>query len=120
MSCLDVIWFIIVSCAFLFYLMMLFSITKDLFADHETSGTMKALWVILLLIFPLLTALVYLLVRGDGMARRSRVAAEHFRQQRDAFIRSVAAQDIAAAKQLLDAGTITAQEFDILKTKALS
>lgn len=39
----DVIWFIVVSFAFIFYLMMLFSIISDLFADRETGGFAKAI-----------------------------------------------------------------------------
>jgi hypothetical protein len=42
----------------------------------------------------------------------------------DAYIREAAgrspAQEIEHAKQLLDAGTISAQEFEALKAKALS
>jgi hypothetical protein len=44
MSFSDVIWFIVVSFGFIFYLMVLFSIVGDLFADHETRGAAKALW----------------------------------------------------------------------------
>lgn len=125
MSFWDVIWFIIVSFGFIFYLMMLFSIIGDLFADHETGGGAKALWVVFLLIFPLLTALVYLIVRGDGMARRSLRSAARAQQQQEAYLRSVVGQTspvehIALAKQLLDSGAITPTEFDILKVKALS
>lgn len=124
MSFWDVIWFIIVSFAFIFYLMMLFSIISDLFADRETGGVVKAIWVVLLLFIPLITALVYLIVRGDGMARRSARAATQAQERTDDYIRSVGgsspAEQIKHAKVLLDDGTLSQEEFDALKRKALA
>ena len=58
------------------------------------------------------------------MAIRAREAAGAARTETDEYIREAAgcspAQEIADAKTLLDAGTITQQEFDSLKAKALS
>jgi hypothetical protein len=120
----DIIWFIIISFAFIAYLMILFSIFADLFTDRKTSGWVKALWVIALLIFPLLSALVYLIVRGGSMAERSAERASANKEATDEYIRSVsstsAAGEITQAKMLLDSGAITQQEFDALKAKALS
>lgn len=103
---------------------MLFSIIGDLFADHETKGIVKVVWVVLLLILPLLTALVYLIVRGDGMARRRARSVQSAVDSQEAYIKSVAtsspAEQIQKAKGLLDEGTITQEEYDALKSKALS
>ena len=38
MSFWDIIWFIIVSFAFIAYLMVMFNILTDLFRDRSTSG----------------------------------------------------------------------------------
>ena len=124
MSFWDVIWFIIVSFAFIAYLMVMFNILTDLFRDHSVSGGMKAVWIICLVFLPFLTAVVYLIARGPGMAQRQGEAVAHLRSAQDAYIRDVAGQaspadQIAQAKALLDAGTITQQEFDALKAKAL-
>ena len=59
------------------------------------------------------------------MAIRAREAAGAAKTERPTkYIREAAgcspAQEIADAKTLLDAGTITQQEFDSLKAKALS
>ena len=70
MSFWDIVWFIFISFAFVAYLMVMFSILVDLFRDREESGVMKAVWVVALIVFPLLTALVYLITRGGGMAER--------------------------------------------------
>ncbi|HRI97815.1 MAG TPA: SHOCT domain-containing protein [Nocardioides sp.] len=129
MSFWDIIWFIIVSFAFIAYLLILFNIIGDLFRDHETSGWLKAVWVIFLLFFPFLTALVYLIARGKGMAERSAASMASMKAQQDEYIRSVtaasgggtsSADEIAKAQSLLDAGTITQAEFDALKAKALA
>ena len=87
---------------------------------------MKAVWIICLIFLPFLTALVYLIVRGNSMGERSMQQAAEMRQAQDAYIRDVAggsatpAEQIARAKDMLDSGAITQQEFDRLKEKALA
>ncbi|WP_156253402.1 SHOCT domain-containing protein [Pseudactinotalea terrae] len=116
-------WLVIEIFLLLTYLTVLFQIFGDLFRDRSTGGLTKALWLLLLFVAPLLGALIYLLVRGKGMAERSAAVAERTKAAADAYIREVAAspaQEIAQAKQLLDAGTITQDEFAGLKAKALA
>ncbi len=113
----EFLWSTIVIFAFIAYLIILFNILVDLFwRDSKTSGWVKAAWVIFLIVLPYLTALVYLVARGDGMARRAREASAA--AKRDSAGRSPA-QEIADAKALLDGGAITQQEFDALKAKVL-
>lgn len=120
----DFLWVILVSFAFVAYLMLLFSIITDLFRDHKTSGWVKAIWVVFLIVLPFITALVYLIVKGDDMTKRSIRAAKDMQSAQDAYIRQVAGksgpEQIADAKALLDAGTITPEEFESLKAKALA
>lgn len=126
MSFLEVLWFIIISFVFIAYLMLLFSILSDLIRDRDESGIMKAVWVVLLIVFPVLAALVYLIVRGSGMAERNARDMNTMKQAQDDYIRDVAqgsrspAEEIARAQSLLDNGTITSTEFDAIKSKALS
>ncbi|MEV6059267.1 SHOCT domain-containing protein [Nocardia asteroides] len=124
MSFWEVIWLIIVSFAFVAYLLMVFMIIGDLFRDHKTSGWVKAIWIICLIFLPFLTALVYLIARGQGMAERSQAQAKEIQQAQDSYIRDTAgtnpATQIAEAKKLLDAGSITQAEYEQLKAKALS
>ncbi|UAK37418.1 SHOCT domain-containing protein [Gordonia bronchialis] len=120
----DFIWYTIVIFAFVAYLIVLWHIIADLFRDKAASGWAKAVWVIFLIIFPYLTAIVYLLAKGKGMAERQREAYAYAKQASDEDIMSVAgstpAQQISEAKSLLDSGAITQDEFDALKAKALS
>lgn len=120
-------WLIFVSFAFIAYLFAMFTIVVDLFRDRSVSGVMKAVWLILLIAAPVLTALVYLVVRGGGMAERSAKEARELREAQDSYIREVAgsstgtspADQIAQAKQLLDSGAISQEEYAALKAKAL-
>ncbi|MFE3545525.1 SHOCT domain-containing protein [Nocardia sp. NPDC059177] len=124
MSFWDYVWLIIVSFAFVAYLLLLFMIISDLFRDKKTSGWAKAIWVVFLFIFPLLTALVYLIVRGGGIAERAETEAKHMKAAQDDYIRETAgtspAAQIADAKKLLDSGAISQAEFEHLKAKALA
>jgi ABC-type multidrug transport system fused ATPase/permease subunit len=121
----DIIWIFLWSFFFIVYLMVLFSILADLFRDHSLSGWWKAVWIIFLIFVPFLTALIYLIARGQGMAQRGMKQAAEAKKQQDAYIQQVAGSSsatdqIAQAKALLDAGTISQAEFDQLKAKALS
>ena len=80
--------------------------------------------MVFLIILPFITALVYLIVKGDDMTKRSIASAQHMKDAQDSYIRQVAgksgAEQIADAKSLLDSGTITQEEFQALKAKALA
>ncbi|MCX5043117.1 SHOCT domain-containing protein [Aldersonia sp. NBC_00410] len=124
----DFIWYTLVIFAFVAYLMILFWILTDLFRDHKLSGWLKAVWIVFLILVPWLTALVYLIARGNGMTQRNLEAQQVAKAQADEYIKSVAsggggksaAEQISDAKALLDAGTINDAEYEQLKAKALS
>jgi hypothetical protein len=120
----DIIWLIVSAFVFVAYLMVLFQIVVDLFRDTELGGFGKALWIIGLIFLPVLTALAYIITRGTGMAQRQRAALQRAKDDTDAYIKQVAgkspAEQIAHAKALLDAGTVSQEEFARLKAKALA
>ncbi|MEU2256768.1 SHOCT domain-containing protein [Nocardia xishanensis] len=119
----DLLWYTIIVFAFVAYLIVLFQILLDLFRDHTVSGLGKTLWVIVLILLPYLSAFVYLIVRGRGMAERARQMQLEAKQSTDEYIRQVAGksptEQITEAKSLLDSGVITAAEFEQLKGRAL-
>lgn len=121
----ETLWSITVFFLFLSYLILLFQIVGDIFRDQTQKGWVKAVWIFFLLVLPLLTALVYLIVRGGGMAQRQIKAVQAAQHETETYIREVArpwspAEQIAAAKALLNEGTIDANEFAALKAKALA
>ena len=119
----DTVWLILMTFVLVAYLLVLFQIIVDLFRDKELAGLSKAIWFIGLIFLPFLTALLYIIFRGRGMSERQVAAVRDARAETDAYIRSVAgksaAEQIADAKALLDAGTINTDEFARLKAKAL-
>jgi len=121
----DIIWWFLWVFVFVAYLFALFAVIGDLFRDHKLSGWWKAVWIIFLIFVPFITLLVYLIARGNGMAQRGAAEARQLQAAQDSYIKSVAGgtsatDEIAKAKALLDAGTITQAEFDAIKAKALS
>jgi hypothetical protein len=122
---LDVLWSIIIIYFLITILFALFTVVVDIFRDHDLSGWGKALWLLLLIVFPLVGLLIYLIVRHDGMRARAIAAQKSSEKEFASYVQSVAttggaADEIAKAKGLLDSGAITQEEFDAIKTKALA
>jgi ABC-type multidrug transport system fused ATPase/permease subunit len=120
----DILWLIIISFFFITYLMMLFSVIGDIFRNHEMSGIMKAIWLVLLFALPLLTLLIYVIVNGAGMAKRSMKEQQDSKAAFDDYVRQAAgtggaASELANAKSLLDSGAITDDEYAKLKAKII-
>jgi Short C-terminal domain/Phospholipase_D-nuclease N-terminal len=121
----DFLWTLLVIFFMFIYFVLLFQVIGDLFRRGEISGWKKAAWVLFLIVAPFLGLFVYFIINSQGMAERNVSAAQQSREQFDSYVRSVASDEgpagqIAKAKELLDAGTITQEEFDAIKAKALS
>jgi predicted PurR-regulated permease PerM len=118
--------FLLIAEAFIFvaYLFILFHIFSDLIRNREMSGIIKALWILGLILPIPFVALLYILCYGRDMAERQHQAMERVKSNTDNYIRQIAgkspAEQISEAKTLLDAGTITEEEFSQLKAKALA
>ena len=116
---------ILLAFLFMAYLILVFVIVGDLMRDHKLSGWWKALWIIALILIPWLTGLIYIIVRGKGMAERSAAQAAEIQKAQADYIRNVSggtdpAAQIAQAKDLHDKGVISDAEFEQLKAKALA
>jgi uncharacterized membrane protein len=122
---MDSLWTLLYIFFMIIFFMIFFMVIMDLFSDHTMGGGAKAVWIIFLILFPPITVLVYLIARGKSMGERRQAQMEAAQQAQKAYIQSAVgsvspADQIASAKALLDAGTITQAEFDSLKTKALA
>jgi hypothetical protein len=119
----EIFWWLFIFYAFFAFLWALFMVIGDLFRDHELSGWWKAVWIIFLVFVPLLSVLAYMIARGKGMAERSMAQARKSQADTDAYIRQAAAasptEEIAKAKALMDAGTITPEEYNQIKSKVV-
>jgi len=120
---LSALEMMIVFFAFVIWIWLLITVFGDIFRRRDTSGGMKALWIIFVILLPYLGVLIYLIAEHNGMADRSMEQMKAVKAQQDDYIKSVAgsssADQIAQAKQLLDSGAISQSEFDTLKQKAL-
>jgi hypothetical protein len=120
---IDVFWSMIIFFFWVIWIWIVITVLIDVFRRDDIGGFVKAIWVIFVVILPWLGVLIYLIVEHDGMRDRGVKQAQAQRSAFDDRVREAAggsADEIAKAKALLDAGTITQQEFDALKAKALA
>jgi hypothetical protein len=120
---LDVFWSMIIFFFWVIWIWIVITVLIDIFRRADIGGWVKAVWVAFVVILPWLGVLIYLIVEHDGMRDRSASQARAQRQVFDDAVREAAggsASEIAKAKALLDQGTITQQEFEALKAKALA
>jgi predicted PurR-regulated permease PerM len=122
---LNVFWDILIFFAWVIFIWIAITVLIDVFRRHDISGWAKAAWVIFVVVLPWIGVLTYLIVNHTGMAERRANETRAAQSQFDDYVRQAAggggpASEIAKAKQLLDSGAITQQEFDAIKAKALA
>ena len=120
---------------FLFMFIWVFiALISDIFRDHEMSGWAKALWIVVLVLFPLIGSLIYIIVRGPGMAQRSAARQSAAKADFDEYIRQTATasggggggggpspvDDLHRLATLRDNGTITDEEFQAMKARVVA
>jgi ABC-type multidrug transport system fused ATPase/permease subunit len=122
---LDVLWTMLVFFLWIMWFWLLIVIIGDVFRRRDIGGGKKTLWLIFILFVPFIGVLAYVLTNSDGMAERNLERARQDRARMDDYVRETAgsggaAAEIDRAKQLLDSGAITQEEFQAIKTKALA
>ena len=100
---------------------ILIAILGDLFRDHQLSGWWKAVWVLFLIFVPFLTALTYLIVRGQGMRERTVKAQADAQRHFASYVRETAGSspvdELHKLSELKDKGAISDAEFQRMKAK---
>ena len=120
---LDVLWTMILFFAWLAWIWIAITCFADIFRRHDIGGWHKAVWVVFIIVIPFLGVLVYLIAQHDGMRDRTLAQAKAQQETMDQYVRDTAggpAAEIAKAKELLDKGALTQEEYDAIKAKALS
>ena len=109
---------------FVIWIWILITVMIDLFRDHELSGWLKAVCVFFLVFLPVITVLIYLIARGDGMRHRAVEEQKHMQQASDEYIRSVAGSSPVDQLHRLDElrarGAISQDEFERMKARVLA
>lgn len=126
---LDVLWTMLIIFAWVIWFWMLIVVIGDVFRRRDIGGVKKTIWLIFIIFLPFIGVFAYLIANGDGMAQRNAERAAAQQAQFDTYVRDVAttsgggggaAAEIDRAKQLLDSGAITPDEFNAIKAKALA
>jgi hypothetical protein len=122
---LNILWTTLIFFAWVLFIWIAITCLIDIFRRHDISGWVKAGWVVFIVVIPWIGVLVYLIANHDGMNERRAKDNQAAQAQLDDYVRKTAgtggaASEIEKAKQLLDSGTITQQEYDAIKAKALA
>src|SRR4051812_36174117 len=124
---LNILWTMIIFFAWVAWIWMLIIIFGDVFRRTDIGGWAKAGWCTFMIVLPFVGVLTYLIAQHDGMAQRNIERVQVAQQQFDDHVKSVAASngggaasEIEKAQTLLEKGTITQAEFDVLKGRALA
>jgi hypothetical protein len=122
---LDILWSMLIFMGFLMWIWLAIMCFMDIFRRRDMGGFLKAIWIILIIVIPWFGVLIYLIAYHNGIAERNEkgqaAAQAAFDQQvRQAAATGGPAGEIDTAQKLLDAGTITQEDFDKIKAKALA
>ena len=124
MPLLDLFWTMFLLFCWVLWFWLLFRVYADLFSRRDIGGWAKTGWVLFTILLPFLGVFVYLITQGRSMTERTELAVERQRATTDAYIRSVAADadsvQSAKARDLLDSGAITRDEYDRVVPKVPS
>jgi ABC-type multidrug transport system fused ATPase/permease subunit len=122
---LGAFWTIVMIFLWVIWFWVLITVFIDIFRSDDLSGGVKTLWFVLVLFFPLVGVLVYLIARGGKMQERSARQAQRQEEQVRGYVQEAAgspssADQLAKLADLRDRGVITAGEFDREKAKILA
>jgi hypothetical protein len=107
---------------FFFWVMAIWifiSIFMDIFRRDDMSGGMKAVWILVIFVLPLLGCLIYIIARPKATPQDVKMMAQAEAASKAAAGVSTA-DELAKLAQLRDSGSITIPEYDALKAKLLA
>jgi hypothetical protein len=122
---LNILWSMLVFVGFIMWIWLAIMCFMDIFRRHDMGGFMKAIWILFIIFIPLFGVLLYLIVYHNSIAERSAKEQQAYEKAFDQRVQQAAgtsgpAGEIDTAKALLDAGTISQEEFDKIKAQALA
>jgi hypothetical protein len=126
MPLLDLFWTMLMVFLFIAWIWLLISVITDVFRDRDTSGWAKAFWALFVTLLPWLGVFVYLIAKGDDMARRRMEDARAADEAARSYIRDAAgggtsvADELAKLADLRDSGVISDAEFQQQKSSLLA
>jgi flagellar biosynthesis/type III secretory pathway M-ring protein FliF/YscJ len=115
---LDAMWTIFIFFAWVIFIWLLIMVLSDNFRRSDHSGWAKAGWTLFVIFVPLFGVLIYMITRPRMTEQDKQLIAQAQEQQRRLEGYS-AADEIAKLNDLRAQGTISAEEYERLKQKAL-
>ena len=123
----DLLWTSIWVFFLIMFIWVFIAVVSDLFRDHQLSGVAKAVWLVCLVVFPMVGSLVYIVVRGRGMAERSAAQHQMAEERVAGYIRATASSsgngpvdDLTRLEGLRRNGIIDDAELETMKARILS
>ena len=104
---------------FVVWFWLLITVARDLFRRGDVPGLAKAVWVILLLVFPYFGVLIYLISQGRGIAERQSQLAQRVRTNLRQMVGFSIADEIEKLDRLKNAGSISNEEFARLRARTV-
>jgi ABC-type multidrug transport system fused ATPase/permease subunit len=104
---------------FVLWFWLLITVIGDLFRRHDISGFGKAIWVIVLVLFPYLAVIIYLISQSRGMAERNAQRMQQAREELRHVVGYSAADEIEKLERLKNAGTISNEEYTRLRARVV-
>jgi len=104
---------------FIFMLIWMFiGVFADIFRRNDISGGVKAMWILLIFVIPLIGILIYMIARPKMTEQDKEMIESAQEAQRRAQGYS-AADEVAKLSKLRDEGKITAEEYEEQKKRAM-
>ena len=118
----SLLWF------FLFFveIWLMISVFIDVFRSQDLRGWAKAAWIILVLVFPIVGILAYLIIRGDKLrAHQAEAQADSATMFREYLAHAgrgpvSKVEELHRLGELRDRGYVSAEEFEELKSEIMS
>jgi uncharacterized membrane protein len=114
----DFLWTMIAFFFWFMFIWIFITVFADIFRRNDIHGGAKAGWIILIVILPFIGILIYMIARPK-MTAQDKEMMEQAQAVQDRVEGYSAADEIAKLTKLRDAGTISAEEYEELKRRAM-
>ena len=104
---------------FVLWFWLLITVFGDLFRRHDISGWAKAVWIIVLILFPYLGIFIYLISQHRGMAERQSQRVQQAHDELRHVVGFSVADELEKLERLKNSGTISNEEYSRLRARTV-
>ena len=114
----DFLWTMVVFFFWFMFIWIFITVFADIFRRNDIHGGAKAGWIILIVLVPFLGLLIYMIARPK-MTEQDRQDMEKAQVVQQRIEGYSAADEVAKLAKLRDDGSISAEEYEDLKRRAM-